>query len=153
MAKQGRTRIVILDRGRAVTIQSSRCRQRKTLDEFGLRTTKDGTQRNQPQCRDCRSRRPASSSHGLITGTRVAVPFKLILASIARRRRNRAETQLRRLAAEARVPYGDAVRFGRYVESVGLGRLVVGRRGSPSRIRWTIALKDITGRLAPGGMP
>ena len=148
-----RQRVVILDRGQPVEITCSKCGVRKVLDEFGLRQMRDGCIRNQPRCRDCRSsrERPARPPQLRLAFQRVdrvgmPLPHQLIVGCLLRRRRNQEETSLPRLAREARVKHTDALAFARRVQGDGAGRLILGRMGKPSRIKWLTPLTEYVAR-------
>lgn len=144
-----RQRVIILDNGRPVQIECSKCHMRKELDAFGLRQMPDGSIRNQPRCRDCRSSR---KGRGAVQQLKLAfrrvekagmpLPHQLIVACLRQRRRNQDETTLTRLAQQARVDYRDALAFGRLVERDGAGTLIAGRRGRPTRIKWRMPLTE-----------
>lgn len=149
MHVNGRQRIVILDRGRPVEITCTKCGERKVLDEFGLRQMPDGSIRNQPRCRGCRSSRerdgrPPQLKLALyrVDKAGLSMPHKLIVACLERRQRNQGETVLERLAREARVKYDDVLAFAHRVQRDGAGKLVRGRKGRRSRIKWITPLTE-----------
>lgn len=149
MDVSGRQRVVILDQGRPVEITCSKCGERKVLDEFGLRKMPDGSIRNQPRCRACRSSRELDGRAPQlklpmhrVDKVGMSVPHKLIVTCLERRQRNQGETALDRLAHEARVKYEDALAFAHRVQRDGAGKLIRGRKGRRSRIKWLTPLTE-----------
>lgn len=67
----------------------------------------------------------------------------------AERQNDAAQTSIDRLAQKAGIDRRKAIELAKQLERLGCGTFVVGRRGAPSRIEWTVSLKSI-GRTAIG---
>ncbi len=67
----------------------------------------------------------------------------------AERQNDAAQTSIARLEQKAGVDRRKAIELARQFEDLGCGKFVMGRRGAPSRIEWSVSLKSI-GRAAIG---
>lgn len=80
---------------------------------------------------------------------------KMLMDHFAGRQRDRAETTVdrlfERLIAEGKpVTRSDLVQVFRELQGLGAGSFIVGRKGHPSRFRWSVSSVEL-GKAAPGG--
>ena len=67
----------------------------------------------------------------------------------ASRQRDVMETSVDRMIQKLRIHRSTAISLARKLEEAGCGEFIVGRRGSPSRLRWAYSLISL-GKVAAG---
>jgi len=79
---------------------------------------------------------------------------KAMLDHFASRERNRRTTTIERLLSNlnndgAALSRGDVIKVLQWLEKLGCGQFIAGRKGHPSRFEWSVGLVDV-GRAAAG---
>jgi len=61
----------------------------------------------------------------------------------ASRQRDSADTDIDRISSVAKIARHEALALSRELQEIGIGKVIYGRRGAKTRIRWNYSLKSI----------